>query len=311
MASKKGLKDSKLEQKSIELPQVGVELHYLTKGPTNAARTLLFCHGLSDKAVNMAPFITSLNIPDDFRVIVTDCIGHGQDLQRVRQEYPDFQQPSPKQQVQAIAELLEMLGVKNCDAFGYSLGGALVYFLRQARPDLVNRTVLLSPAIEACLDPIFFEQYKSGENRFIRIESREDIKQLFRSMSTSKPKKKDPIPKFFYESMYRQAKRDVPQGHWEEMLNVLLDDKDEIMTCSRDVDKDSERLVIWPDKDSICNLELGKKFFSESSNTIFLSIPDCGHVFMSDGTFLMSHVASQVSEYMLQNVEEAPAASKE
>ena len=299
VASQKGLKDSKLVQKSVFLPRSAITMHYLERGPEDASLTLLFCHGLSDKAVNMAPFITSLNIPSNVRVLVPDAIGHGQDLRRVQSD-ASFQQPSPTDQLDAIIELLEVLNVKDCNAFGYSLGGALVYFLRQKRPDLVHKTVLLSPAMESCLDQDFVEKYKSGENRFIRIDSRSDVKQLFRDMSVPHRTKKDPIPKFFLEAIYRQSKREVPEGHWEEMMNALLEysGTDEVMSATYDVDKDSPRVVIWPEHDSICSFEKGKAFFVESSATEFLSVPDCGHLFLSDGTFLLSYAAPSVSKFL-------------
>lgn len=303
IASQKGLKDSKLVQKSAFLPKSDITMHYLEKGPQDASRTLLFCHGLSDKAINMAPFIASLDIPENVRVIVPDFIGHGEDLKRVQSD-ESFQQPSPTQQLDAIAELLQVLKVKNCNAFGYSLGGALVYFLRQKCPDLVDRTVLLSPAIEACLDSDFVENYKSGKNRFIRISSRDDVKQLFRDMSVPHRTKKNPVPKFFLEAIFRQSQREVPPGHWEEMMNVLLNDTDEIMRAPQDVDQDSVRLVIWPEHDSICSFEKGKAFFQESKATEFQSVPDSGHLFLSDGTFLLAHVTPQVKDFLLQSSDE-------
>jgi len=299
LAREKGLKDSGLVQKSAELPKSGITMHYLEKGPADASRTVLFCHGLSDKAVNMAPFITSLHIPNDVRIIVPDFIGHGQDLQRAKSD-ESFEQPSPADQLDAISELLEELKVKNCDAVGCSLGGALVYLLRQKRPDLVNRTVLLAPAIRACLDDDFVDNYKSGKNRFIRINSRSDVKQLFRDMSVPHRTKKDPVPRFFLEAIYRQSQRDVPKGHWEEMMNILLAHTDEIMSAPQDVDQDSVRLVIWPEHDSICNYEKGRAFFAESSATDFQSVPDCGHLFMADGTFVLTHAAPKVSAFLLE-----------
>lgn len=300
MASKKGLKDSGLVQKSIKLPKSNITLHYLEKGPADATQTLLFCHGLSDKAVNMAPFIASLNIPNRVRVLVPDAIGHGQDLQRARKEGNNFQQPLPKEQLDAIAELVNILNVKRCHAFGYSLGGALVYFLRLQLPDIIHKTVLLSPAIGACLDEEFVERYRRGANRFIRIDSRSDVKQLFRDMSVPHRTKKDPIPKFFLEAIYRQSKRDVPEGHWEEMMTILLfGEKDETMNASHDIDPDCVRFVIWPEHDSICNMNKGRAFFAESTATKFQTVPDCGHLFMSDGTFLLEHIAPDVSAFLL------------
>lgn len=303
LASQKALKDSKLVESSVDLPNSKITMYYLKRGPENASLTLLFCHGFSDQALNMAPFIASLQIPDNVRIIVPDCIGHGRDLERVRQEGSAFQQPSPQQQIDAMSELLDILQIKHSHAFGISMGGALAYFLRIHRPDVILKTVLVSPAIGACLDEDFVRNYKNGTNKFVRIDSRHDVKQLFRGLTVPHSTKKDPVPKFFLESIYRKAKRDVPTGHWETMMNILLEETSGVMNCSEDVDVDCERLVIWPQGDTICNYSRGKDFFIKSTCTTFQTIPNCGHLFLSDGTFLLDYIASDVSTFLLNKEE--------
>ena len=251
------------------------------------------------KPLNMAPFIASLEIPNNVRIIVPDLIGHGRDLERVRQEGSAFQQPSPQQQLDAMSELLDILEIKKCHAFGVSMGGALAYFLRIQRPDVINKTVLVSPAIGACLDQDFVRNYKNGTNKFVRIDSRNDVKQLFRDLSVPHRTKRDPVPKFFLESIYRKAKRDVPTGHWETMMDILLEERSGVFNCSEDVDVECERLVIWPQADSICNYNQGKAFFAKSTCTTFQTIPNCGHLFLSDGTFVFDYIASNVSAFLL------------
>merc|ERR1712007_171057 len=107
------------------------------------------------------------------------------------------------------------------------MGGALVYYLRLKRPDIIQRTVLVSPAITHCLDNVFITDVLEGRNKFIAFESREDLKLLLRDLSTGRNhtnerKKKDPIPRFFLESLYRMRREEAPEGYHKEMLHSFL-----------------------------------------------------------------------------------------
>ena len=94
LGAQDGLRRSKLVQKRVYLPRFGLHINYLereasscnadetNKGTSDDQPTLLFCHGLSDNAKNMAMFINSLSIPGHIRVLLPDQIGHGADLER-------------------------------------------------------------------------------------------------------------------------------------------------------------------------------------------------------------------------------------
>lgn len=140
-------------------------------------------------------------------------------------------------------------------------------------------------------------------------------------------KKKDPVPKFFYESLYRRSKRIAPKGHYKALLLSLIDsvglndsnaisyDTSEIdhvdpFAAKFDIDRSAHRLVIWPEKDRIINFEQGMKFFrvtsnsdgtltSKSGQTIFESIPNCGHLFNAEGKILTDIIQSRVREYLM------------
>lgn len=310
-AGEKALKDSGLIQKSVYLPQTGLTLHYFERGPTTTCKkTLLFCHGLSDEAKNMAAFITSLDIPSDIRILVPDAIGHGKDMERAKSNPEKYQQPTPSSILSSTIEFLEVLNIQNCNAFGYSLGGALVYFLRYKRPDLVQRTVLVSPAIESCIDEQFVNDFLNGTKRHFCFQDRQDVKVLFRDLSTPHRSKKDPIPKFFLEAILRERERRAPSTHFEEMLHVLLRERgvDPEMSTTKDIDPESPRLVLWPDHDFICNYQQGKDFFSSSASnhcTTFQTISDTGHMFHSNGAFVLDFVRSEIANFLLERSEGA------
>ena len=68
-----------------------------------------------------------------------------------------------------------------------------------------------------------------------------------------------------------------------------------------DVDGDSHRLVIWPEKDQIISHQQGKSYFEDSAgrNTQFETIPDCSHVFHADGRDIMKIIRDRAREYLL------------
>lgn len=285
----KMLKDSKLVKKSVFLR--GLERHYYEREGEDPA--ILVCHGLGNEAKDMAGFIAALKLPN--RIIVPDAIGHGADLHHAVKNLDKL----PSALLQTTEDLLDALQITECHAFGHSLGGAFVYYLKHKRPDILRKTVLVSPSIDTCLDSNFVEDFLSHKKNHFCFETRNDVKIFMRDLSIPNAKKRHPVPKFFFEAILREGKRIEEKRYFRGVMNVLLEHrgKDETMSCTEDIDCNAERLVLWPEQDSISSFESGKAFFAQSKCTKFVSLPDCGHVFLSDGTFLLDHVAPMVSEY--------------
>lgn len=355
LGTQDALRRSKLVQKRVYLPRSGLHMNYLEREASPAVRasttaagasadgnngtaiddgppTLLFCHGLSDEARNMAAFVHSLSIPGHVRILVPDQVGHGADLERARSDPDSYGHPTPSSMLESTSEFLDAVGAggSNCHAFGISLGGAIVYYLQHKRPDVVRKSVLVSPAIRSCIGGEFVDDFVEGRKRHMCYEGRRDVKVLFRDLSTESRRRKDPVPKFFLEAIYRDQKKRAPEGHYKDMLHILIGDVGGGKTCSnnregdshddangdddnsdgddmggdiffadKDVDPNARRLVLWPDKDYICNHESGKRFFKDSPRTEFQTLSDCGHVFHSDGTFILDLVRGRVREYLL------------
>ena len=346
MGTKLSLKKSKLIKKKVYLPKSKIYMNYLEREPihdtsydnyfdTTNRPTILFCHGLGQGSVELALFIASLKIPPHIRILCPDQIGHGEDLERALNDPQHFQQPTNESMMESTSEFLDVAKVgNNCNAFGHSMGGGIVYFLRQKRKDIIKRTVLVSPAIVSCLDDDLIRGIMQGTNKLIAFESREDVKLAIRDMSTGRNrckerKKKDPVPNFLLESVYRKAISEAPEGHRKELMHSLLtsfgvsqsgsmNHIDNFFGTESDIDQESTRLVIWPEKDVICSYEKGEYFFKDSIiikddtdvrdkksfhkdiATEFVTIPDCGHAIHSDGRFLFNIIRPRVREYLLE-----------
>jgi len=342
-AQNRYLKKSALKAKSALLPSCSCEMFYLEREAkpidgkvldTKEQPTIIFFHGISQRSVDFAALIVRLRIPPHFRILVPEQSGHGKDIARLHGG--KYTHPTHKSMLETTCEFLDVVQVgSNTSAFGISLGGGVLYYVAYARPDIIKRSVLVSPAIVPCVDKTLVSGILDGTNNFFCFESREDVKVLFRDLSTGRDdasrKKRDPVPKFFLEAIYRQSQKLAPKGHYKALLLNLLESVglDESQTLSRependninsdsadpfaaitDIDTGAKRLVIWPEKDRIINFDQGMDFFEASLNsngtftcksrtTEFESIPDCGHLFNAEGKVIIDIIRPRVREYLL------------
>lgn len=352
--------------KKVFLPNCGITMNYYEREampqPNDPQQqqqqrdppTLLLLHGISSSANEFCDLIRLLDVPAHIRILVPEQIGHGQDLKRAKLEGSAFQQPTPESMLESTSELLEVVKAgNNCNAMGTSMGGALLYFLKLKDPNIIRRTILVEPALGSVLAKPFLDDLISGKQSVGSFRSRDDVKNFFRNYLWTDPTrqgkqldfdkdaptkkiKKDPIPAFFYEVIYRSAKLNAPEGHWKALLDNLLktyglldndsgnvestyeyadadaDDAsglepttakaENIYTATTDLDQDTHRLVVWGEEDQICNIEQGKHFFGPSmasGKTRFETIPNCGHVFAADGTSIYELVGPMVEKSLL------------
>eukprot|EP00531_Pseudo-nitzschia_arenysensis_P012730 CAMPEP_0116137730 /NCGR_PEP_ID=MMETSP0329-20121206/12397_1 /TAXON_ID=697910 /ORGANISM="Pseudo-nitzschia arenysensis, Strain B593" /LENGTH=379 /DNA_ID=CAMNT_0003632651 /DNA_START=132 /DNA_END=1271 /DNA_ORIENTATION=- len=286
--------------------------------------TLLLLHGIGSSSHEFLSFLRFMDIPSHIRILIPDHVAHGEDLKRAFAEGPSFQQPDAATLLETTSEFLDLVNAgPNCNALGTSLGGALLYFLKTKRPDVIQKTVLYSPALPVCLTDRFLGGLQDGTHGFMDYQNREDVKDLFRNFLWTDPqkrianqeKKKDPFPKIAYEVIYRLTLRNVPEGHFRKLQDKLLletagvanDNNNEIennnkFAVTNDIDPDSERFVVWPDEDQICSFEEGKRFFEPSvanGKTIFQEIPNCGHVFDRNGKGIYEILVPMVKTFLL------------
>jgi len=288
----------------------GVSRHYYERPGDKNGPTLLLCHGMASESKNLVALVLELQtkLPSHWRMIAPDVTGHGHDLERVHEMGVDqFPYPEPEDLGEGVKELLDALDIQECFAYGSSMGGCLVYFLQQRYPALVKKSVLIAPALEVVLDDQFLNDWKTGRKNHFCWESREDVQNFMWDLSCPQRIKRNPIPLFLCQAIWQDRQARSPPGHFRTCFQKLLDfrGQDPILACPSDIAPNAKRLVMWPENDFICNYERGKAFFSKSSNnTIFRSIPDCGHLFHSDGKTVLIHAAPMMVEYLLEEDDE-------
>lgn len=115
----------------------GLRLHYYAAGPAQAP-VLLLAHGLGDEADTWRLVLPQL--AEHYRVIAPDLPGFGRSAKPRRAYTLAFF-------AQALAGLLESLGIARATLLGHSMGAAIVQRLALARPQLAERLVLISGAL--------------------------------------------------------------------------------------------------------------------------------------------------------------------
>ena len=120
-----------------ELPD-GMRLHYLDVGH---GPVVVWLHGSGPGASGYSNF--KGNYPDfaaaGFRNIVLDLPGFG------RSDKPADAQYNLDFFVSRLSAFLDCIGVRRCTLLGNSLGGAIALGQALARPDLVERLILMTP----------------------------------------------------------------------------------------------------------------------------------------------------------------------
>ena len=179
-----------------------------------------------------------------------------------------LQLPTPNLILQVTIEFLELVlsssssssasstttTTRRCHGFGYSIGGALLYYIKYKRPDLIDRTCLIAPSLQYVINDAFVNDFVTNRKNHFCFESRHDAKVLFRDLSIPdddddddnnnnddgskgqsrrndrsrrrrRRKKDNPIPKFFLQSIYKLQVQSTPPNHFRNILSVLLESR--------------------------------------------------------------------------------------
>ena len=112
----------------------GIRVHYLAIGPAHGPPVVLV-HGLGSRAEdwrNLAPYLAHAG----FRVYLPDLPGYG------RSEQPAGFSYSVRDEAAVVVGFLDVLGLKEVDLGGWSMGGWIVQLIAAEHPERVKRLML-------------------------------------------------------------------------------------------------------------------------------------------------------------------------
>ena len=149
--------------------------------------TILLLHGFSSSAQEF--FGVVRQFPPHVRILIPEQLGHGEDCKRAIRHGRSDPPPTARQMLEATCEWLDLMLQREdhrgtrvvVNALGTSFGGVLLYYLKWKRPESIHKTVLVSPAIVACLADRFLTGLIAEQHRFVDFQTRKDVVQLFRN----------------------------------------------------------------------------------------------------------------------------------
>lgn len=122
----------------------GLKLYATSRGPSDAALTVLCMHGLTRNAKDFDPMVDAIG-EDRYRFIAVDVRG------RARSQYdPNPENYSPVIYAGDMAVLLDTLGLRKVALIGTSMGGLMSMLMMKSIPERISGVVLndIGPQLE-------------------------------------------------------------------------------------------------------------------------------------------------------------------
>lgn len=126
----------KFTQKYAELPRHDIKLAYLESGDHNLP-TLVFIHGMRGNSRAYEKFTRQLK---GFHLVLIDLPGYGKSS-------PLSIRHTLKNMAAAVAEFLEVAGLKDVNLVGYSFGGTVAFVVARYFPARIVRLILIAPVL--------------------------------------------------------------------------------------------------------------------------------------------------------------------
>jgi len=239
-------------------------IHYWKGGKGSP---VLLLHGFgADGLWTWHPQIEALAA--DHQLIIPDLIWFGGSYAKQPVYSIEFQ-------VESFLALLGHEGITKTDLVGISYGGLVVFSMAVAKPEVVDRLVIVdSPG------PVFSEQdqkemlERMGVESTAEIvipESAKDLDKLFRLAYHRPPK----LPRFLLNDTYNQLfTKYVPEKR--ELLTYLETHRDRLTKLEWDIAHPT--LVLWGAQDPLFTPEVGQRLVHRiGENAQFHQIPQASH----------------------------------
>jgi pimeloyl-ACP methyl ester carboxylesterase len=264
----------------LELPGNGPDLFLYDTGQTDAApqrsSPMLLIHGLGDEAD--AWRYTLPPLAADRRVIAPDLPGFGRSDKPKRAYTLSFYQ-------ETLFKLLDALEIDRVILVGHSLGGIIAHGMALARPQRVERLILLDGSLVAAggrpsLGMLLFLIPGVGEWQYNRL--RKDPEAAWRSLAPFY-RDLDGLPPAEREFLYRRVNERV----WDDdqrraFFSILRSMARELPRRQKTLPQELAglkvpTLAIWGEKDPLNPLENARKLIQLQPSARLVVIPNGGH----------------------------------
>jgi pimeloyl-ACP methyl ester carboxylesterase len=242
-----------VESRSIQV--AGHRVHYLAQGPGNGPAVVLV-HGLGGHAEEWLGLSAYL-VKAGYRVYIPDLPGYG------RSDKPADFSYSVRDEAEAVVGFLDVLGLKQVDLGGWSMGGGIVQHVAFRHPDRV-RKLMLFDSIGIYMKPTF-------DVRLFTPTTPAELDQLDALLMPNPL----PVPGFIARDVLRISKKNAWVVHRAlYSMSTGQDATDSILPQLK-----MPVLIVWGDVDRITPLELGETIHRlVPQSELDVVGPGCGHL---------------------------------
>jgi pimeloyl-ACP methyl ester carboxylesterase len=243
---------SGVENRSVLV--AGHRVHYLAEGPANGPVVVLV-HGLGGQAEDwrlLAPYLAQAGS----RVYLPDLPGFG------RSERPADFSYSIHDQAETVAGFLDVLGLKQVDLGGWSMGGWIVQLVAVRHPERVRRLMLF--------DAAGIYEKPAWETRLFTPISAAELDQLDALLMPHPPN----VPGFVARDILRESSRHAWVIH--RAVGSMLtgqDTTDNLLPGLR-----MPVLIVWGAEDKITPLSQGERIHQLVPQSQLEVFAGCGHL---------------------------------
>ncbi|MFC6236334.1 alpha/beta fold hydrolase [Longivirga aurantiaca] len=257
--------------RAVETSEAMVSYRDVGSGPV-----LLLLHGGAPAATGWGNF--GRNVADlaaDFRVITPDQPGFGGSRLN-----SDSGLPYPVVSAQAMIELLDVLGIDRAHVVGNSKGAAVALQMALLKPDLVDRLVLVTPALEG-FAPHVLAPEAEGE-RLLRDYYPDPTLERARHLVRSFVFDPDEIPNLeqVVEARYNATLDQQSEAGYLRMMTSTVADSDSRSAVEKVRSIENPTLLMWGRDDKFCNVEDAFAYLSALRNSELVVFRSTGHWLM-------------------------------
>jgi pimeloyl-ACP methyl ester carboxylesterase len=232
----------------------GYRIHYYTMGPASGPPVVLV-HGLGGRSEdwrNLAPYLVRAG----YRVYLPDLVGYGQS------EQPSGFSYSVDDEAGVLVGLFDVLGLKQVDLGGWSMGGWIVQRVAAEHPDRVRKLMLFDSA-----GLMVRPDWNTG---LFTPRSASELAQLDTLLMPHPPV----VPEFVARDILRLSDQNAWVIH--RALATMLTGRD--ATDSLLAQLWMPVLLVWGQVDRITPLSEGEKMHNLIPQSQLEVIPNCGHL---------------------------------